>query len=134
MAEEVKTDQVKEKTIFQTILKQTSVILKAKHRLWFLDKCIDLKIVPQTLQVKPPKNEASQKSTTWNNYVNLATSTSMKNLKIARTDAEIILTKEKNNYNDFLQKVIVELNQAEKLNLKKFDEKHFAYHNYFFLP
>ena len=32
------------------------------YRLRFLEDCIDLKIVPQTLQVKPPKNEASQKS------------------------------------------------------------------------
>ena len=69
MAEEGKTNQGKEKTIHQTILKKMTLILKAKHRLWFLDKCIDLRIVPQTLQVKPPKNDASQKSTTWNNYV-----------------------------------------------------------------
>ena len=105
MAEEGKTNQGKEKTIHQTILKKMTLILKAKHRLWFLDKCIDLRIVPQTLQVKPPKNDASQKSTTWNNYVNLATSTSMKNLKIARTDAETILNNETENYNKFLQKV-----------------------------
>ena len=123
MAEEGKTEQVKERTIFQTILKKTTLILKAKHRLWFLDKCIDLKIVPQTLQVKPPKNEASQKNISWNNYVNLATSTSMKNLKIARTDADAILTQEKNNYEDFLQKAVARLSQTEKLSIKKFDEK-----------
>ena len=80
-------------------------MLKAKHRLWFLDKCVDLRIVPQTLQVKPPKNDASQYNSTWNNYLNLATSTSMKNLKIARTDAKAILHQEMNNYDYFFQKV-----------------------------
>ena len=123
MAEEEKTNQGKEKTIHQTILKKMTLILKAKHRLWFLDKCIDLRIVPQTLQVKPPKNDASQKSTTWNNYVNIAASTSMKNLKIARTDAKTILNNETDNYNEFLQKVLVKLSQAEKLSLKNFDKK-----------
>ena len=59
---EKRTDQVREKTIYQLIFKKITVILKSKHRLKFLEDCIDLKIVPQTLQVKPPKNEASQKS------------------------------------------------------------------------
>ena len=47
----------------------------------------------------------------------------MKNLKIARTDAETILNNETDNYNEFLQKVLVKLNQAEKLSLKNFDRK-----------
>ena len=57
---ERKTTQEREKTIYHNILKKLTIFLKSKHRLKFLDDCINLKIVPQTLQVKPPKNEASQ--------------------------------------------------------------------------
>ena len=97
---ENKTNQEREKTIFQKILKKLTIVLKATHRLKFLSDCIDLKIVPPTLQVNPPKNEASQQSTTWNEYVNLANSTSLKNLKIAQKDAKSLLSVEENNYSE----------------------------------
>ena len=64
------------------VLKKLSTIIKMKQRLDFLSKCYDLKIVPETLKVKPPQHKASQSPVTWNNYVNLAQSTSIKNPEI----------------------------------------------------
>ena len=111
------------KTIYQNIFKKLNTILKAKHRLHFLNNCIDLKIVPHTLQVKPPKNETSQKRSLYNNYVNLANSTSLKNLKIAQKDAQTALNNEENSYSDFLKKIIPKFNETEKSNLRKFDNQ-----------
>ena len=119
---EGKTYQGSEKTFYHKLFKKLNVILKAKHRLKFLSDCIDLQIVPPTLQVKPPKNEASQKSLIWNNYVNLATSTSMKNLKIAHKDAEAILRFEENKYSEFLMNIIPKCSVSEKMQIRKFDE------------
>lgn len=121
MAEE-ESYQGREKTFYQKIFKKLNIVLKSKHRLQFLDDCIDLKIVPQTLQVKPSKNEASQKSLIWNNYVNLAMSTSIKNLKIARKDAKVVLEFEENNYSELLMNIIPKFSESEKLHFKKLSE------------
>ena len=45
----------------------------------------------------------------------------MKNLKIAKKDAENILLTEENNYSDFLLTIIPQFNESEKLHLRKFD-------------
>ena len=103
------------------VLKKINTIVKMKQRLNFLSKCCDLRIVPETLKVKPPQNNASQSNITWNNYVNLANSTSIKNLKFAKKDVELALTIEEKNFQDFLQKILVESNdEEEKIHLINF--------------
>ena len=102
------------------VLKNISKIFKMKQRLNFLSKCCDLKIVPETLKVKPPQNNANQSKITWNNYVNLAKSTSIKNLKFAKNDAEVALTLEETNFQEFLQEVLDQSNNEENLRLSDF--------------
>ena len=88
------------------VLKNINTIVKMKYRLDFLLKCYDLRLVPETLKVKPPQNKACQNNTTWNNFVNLAKSTSVKNLKFAKKDAELALIAEETNFQDFLQIIL----------------------------
>ena len=86
----------------------------------FLSKCYDLRLVPETLKVKPPQNKACQNNTTWNNFVNLAKSTSVKNLKFAKKDVELALIAEETNFQDFLQKILAESNDEEEVQLSNF--------------
>ena len=89
-----------------------------KHRLKFLSKCYDLGIVPETLKVKPPQNNACQNNSTRNNYITLANSTSMKNLKYAKNDVEITLIAEETNFQEYLQRFLLTFNKYEKSHLK----------------
>ena len=91
-----------------------------KQRLNFLSKCCDLKLVPDTLKVKPPQNMASQNKTTWKNYVNLAQSTSIINLRFAKKDVQQSLTSEEINFHDMIQNILTEPTNEQKLQLNTF--------------
>ena len=90
-------------------------------RVLFLTQCLEFKLIPETLKIKPPRSQASQFSSTQNNYKNVAFSTSLKNLKIALNDAKMALADEQNSFDLFLRSNTKDLSfiKASKAKLTK---------------
>lgn len=109
---------------YRHVLKKISNLIKMEQRMIFLSRCIKFKVTPETLKIKPPRNSACKNSTTWNNYTNLAKSSSLKNVSFAKKDVEISLKNEKTNFQNFMKIFLDELNHEEKKQVNNLLTRH----------
>ena len=84
------------------LLKLLEKLHQAESRAWFLNKCLESKIAPATLHVKPPQNGASARPDTQNRFRNYAHHTSSQNVKVALQDAKRDVDEFGQNLDSFL--------------------------------
>ena len=100
------------------LLKLLEKLHQAESRAWFLNKCLESKIAPATLHVKPPQNGASARPDTQNRFRNVAHHTSSQNVKVALQDAKRDVDEFGQNLDSFLD------NQEDRATLENFVTRH----------
>ena len=80
-------EETSRRTVLNSIKSHLNNVHKKAQRAKFLYKCIENKVCPRTLALKPPQNGASKSKITQTKFQTAAFNASQKMLSIAHSDA-----------------------------------------------
>ena len=107
-------EETSRRTVLNSIKSHLNNVHKKAQRAKFLYKCIENKVCPRTLALKPPQNGASKSKNTQTKFQTAAFNASQKMLSIAHSDACKEAKEERIKYSISLSEKLTNLSDKDK--------------------
>ena len=111
------------KKFTRLVIKNLTKREKACARHIFLKKCLEFKVIPNTLIIKPPNTGGTVNPDTQNRYKICASTASLTNLRIAIKDASAEAHEQCSQYKEFLTSTLESIPPLERENLLEYVRK-----------
>ena len=111
------------KKFTRLVIKNLTKREKACARHIFLKKCLESKVIPNTLIIKPPNTGGTVNPDTQNRYKICASTASLTNLRIAIKDASAEAHEQCSQYKEFLTSTLESIPPLERENLLEYVRK-----------